>query len=149
MRWVTNSSVVLGAASHPQILWCALPRAPSEDMLPAVCRVPRTGPRGPVVVAMPAVRYPFCDAPSHVVQPERVGLHHSDPERLLGIVRLAATFAGCNACDHLVAPPIACTCSATGGVLPLYFARQPVGTVGGSRQPTHVLLCILPTDIRD
>src|SRR4051794_622841 len=82
--------------------------------------------RGALIVLVPAILDPLVDPAAHIVEAERVRREAADLQRLLGVIRLVATFAIGQAGLRLVAPPVFRRAAAARRVLPLRFARQAV-----------------------
>src|ERR671914_99812 len=119
-------------------------------MLPAVGRAPG----GPVagstlVAAVPAVGHPLAHAAADVADAEWICLEQSDRCGFGRVVRPATALAICHPRYELRPPPIGSGGPAACRILPFRLARQPIGLGCDLGQPCHILLSVIPTDIRD
>src|SRR5207237_7206677 len=105
--------------------------------------------RRSVVSIVPAILHPFPDIAEHVPQTKWVRRERSDRSRLLVVPGGAASLAiGVGASD-LVAPPIGRRGPCASRIFPFRFGEQPIGPGGQARDPSGILLGILPAYVDD
>src|SRR5262249_25207460 len=129
------------------------PRAAPGDAVFAVAG----SPNGPIlgctlVAAVRAILDPFHDVAQHIVEAECVRRKRTYRGGLLPIPFAAAAVA----VGHrfavfldLFAPGICCYAVGACGVFPLCLGEQPIGLSGLLREPSHVLLRVVPVDIHN
>src|SRR4051794_22452696 len=98
---------------------------------------------------MPAIRDPFLDITAHVEKAIGVGLVRADLDWSRSIVRAAATFAVGRSRYELGAPPVRARTAGTGGIFPFSLVGQPIGFRRRLRQPSDILLSVVPTHVVD
>src|SRR6056297_3299527 len=79
--------------------------------------------RGPTIVGVPAITYPFRDIACRIMDPERVGVEETHLGRLTGVeAALAIEAVGILAAD-IASPPVLPAGAGAGHVFPLGFTR--------------------------
>src|SRR5580658_5339318 len=136
------------AARDAEVIWSIDPGAAADDKFAAIAAFdPRRAIRRRIfVIAVDAIFSPLKDIADHIIETQPVRSERADRRSLAFVPLAAAAIAVGVVLADVVAPGIRRRRSSARCVFVFRFGQQPIGLAGDLRDPSHVLLRVVPTD---